>query len=152
MAVRDHERERMHVEVKTTRVRPRGFQIRKEDGERLGFSRGCGGCSSWFKGRSRQPHTEECRARFRKLLADEARVRFAAEKRREFDEKMKENAKNKIARKTDKQEEGGWTQVGGSSSSASGMRSPGPTVRPTGDGLGSPGMEGGPWRRRWLEV
>ena len=77
----DEGEDRMRVEVKTTKVRPRDFHIRKEDADRLGYSRGCGGCSSWFKGRARQPHTQECRERFRKLLAEEARVQYAAEKR-----------------------------------------------------------------------
>ena len=98
----------VRVEVKTTRVRPRDFHIRKEDAERLGFSRGCGGCSSWFKGRSRQPHTEEFRERFRKLLADEARVKYAAEKRREFDDKMEEKARKKLARTGGNEREGGY--------------------------------------------
>ena len=31
-------------------------------------TRGCAGCSSWFKGLSRQPHSEKCRARFKDLL------------------------------------------------------------------------------------
>ena len=105
------------LKSKTTKVRPRDFQIRKEDAERLGYSRSCGGCSSWFKGRSRQPHTEDCRERFRKLLADEARVQYAAEKRREFDEKMEDRAWKKLARKQELEGQGGYSQVGGSSSS-----------------------------------
>ena len=91
--------------------------MKKEDVERLGYGRDCGGCSSWFKGRARQPHTQECRERFRKLMAEEARVQYAAEKRREFDEKMEDKARKKLARKGGTEGEGGYAQVGDSSSS-----------------------------------
>ena len=114
----DGGQDRIQVEVKTTRVRPRDFQIRQEDAERLGYSRSCGGCSSWFKGRARQPHTEVCRERFRKLLADEARVQYAAQKRREFDENMEDKGRKKLARTQDSNGQGGYAQVGGSSSSS----------------------------------
>ena len=114
----DGAQDRIRVEVKTTKVRPRDFKIKKEDAERLGYSRSCGGCSSWFKGRSRQPYTEDCRERFRKVLAEEARVRYAAEKRSEFDEKMEDRAWKKVARRQETEGQGGYTQVGGSSSSS----------------------------------
>ena len=53
---------------------PRDFPIHKKDGEKHGFTRGCGGCSSWFKGLGRQEHNEACRARFRELLKDEQKM------------------------------------------------------------------------------
>ena len=90
----------MRVEVKTTKVRLRDFHITKEDEDSLGYSCGCGGCCSWFKGRARQPHTQECRERFRKLMAEEAWVQYAAEKRREFDEKMEDKARKPSCRAT----------------------------------------------------
>ena len=52
------------VFVNTREKEPREFYISKEDGEKYGYTRGCGGCSSWFKGLGRQPHTEACRERF----------------------------------------------------------------------------------------
>ena len=34
------------VVISTRRIPPRAFQIRKEDAEKYGYSRGCAGCSS----------------------------------------------------------------------------------------------------------
>ena len=56
------------IVVKTRQVPPRAFQIRKEDAERHGYSRGCPGCSSWFRGLGRQPHMTECLDRFAGLM------------------------------------------------------------------------------------
>ena len=50
--------------VHTRRVPPRAFKIRKEDGAKDGFTRGCPGCSIRFRGHGRQQHFLECRARF----------------------------------------------------------------------------------------
>jgi len=61
--------------IETRQRAPRDFYIKKEDAEKHGYTRGCGGCSSWFRGLGRQPHTEKCRDRFRDLLKDEARVK-----------------------------------------------------------------------------
>ena len=50
--------------IRTRKLPPRAFQIRKEDAEQHGYTLGCAGCSSWFRGLGRQPHTPECRSRF----------------------------------------------------------------------------------------
>ena len=51
------------IVIETKNKAPRDFYIKKEDAEKHGYTRGCGGCSSWFKGLARQPHTENCRER-----------------------------------------------------------------------------------------
>ena len=66
---------------------PREFYIKKSDADKYGYTKGCGGCSSWSRGLARQPHTEECRNRFKELLKDEARVINAGERKRDFEEK-----------------------------------------------------------------
>jgi len=84
-----------------TRARaPREFYIRKEDAEKHGYTRGCGGCSSWFRGLGRQPHSEECRNRFRELLKDEARVVNAEERKKDFET-------NELEKRRRKEEKGG---------------------------------------------
>jgi len=76
------------VVVVNTRERdPRQFYISKRDAEKHGYTRGCGGCSSWFRGLGRQPHTEECRERFRKLMGEEAKVNNLDRKRKDYEEK-----------------------------------------------------------------
>ena len=94
------------VVISTRRVPPRSFQIRKEDAEVRGYSRGCAGCSSWFRGLGRQPHTAECRARFAEILKDDAKYQNAEKKRVEFEDKIKE----KEDRKRQRREEGGAEQ------------------------------------------
>ena len=47
------------VFVNTREKEPREFYISKADAEKHGYTRGCGGCSSWFRGLGRQPHTED---------------------------------------------------------------------------------------------
>jgi hypothetical protein len=94
------------VVVKMRAPPPRSFQIRKEDAEKHGYSRGCAGCSSWFRGLGRQPHSPECRARFEQLLKDEARFKNAVRRKEEYDEKVKERAAKK-ARKSEEGEAGG---------------------------------------------
>ena len=54
--------------------------------DKFGYTKGCGGCSSWYRGLGRQPHTEACRDRFRELLKDEARVISAQERKRDSEE------------------------------------------------------------------
>ena len=76
------------VFVNTREREPREFYISKEDAEKHGYTRGCGGCSSWFKGLGRQPHTEKCRERFKELMRGEAKVRNAEKRKREFEERM----------------------------------------------------------------
>ena len=89
--------------------RPREFQIMKGDGERFGYTRGCGGCTSWFKGVGRQGHTEACGDRFRGLK-EEARVKSAAGRKKEFEEKelekrRRKEEKRKRRRKTEQRRE-----------------------------------------------
>ena len=75
--------------IKTRETAPREFQIRKSDAEKHGYTRGCGGCSSWFRGLARQPHSEACRRRFKELTAGGAKVKMAEAKKAEFEEKAK---------------------------------------------------------------
>ena len=49
------------IVVETKSKPPREFQIRLEDAKKHGYTSWCGGCSSWFRGLARQPHTEACR-------------------------------------------------------------------------------------------
>ena len=84
------------VVVCTRKVPPTAFQIRKEDAERHGHTRGCPGRTSWFRGLGRQAHTPECRARFAEALNDDARFQKAEAKRTEFEEKaMKRDEKKR---------------------------------------------------------
>lgn len=87
---------------------PRDFYISKKDAERHGYTRGCGGCSSWFKGLGRQPHTEACRARFRDLMKDEAKVRNQEARRKEFEDR----GDGKRMRKDSKEEPAGAKEEG----------------------------------------
>ena len=110
---------------------PREFYIKQEDGVTHGYTRGCPGCSSWFKGKSRKPHSEKCRDRFRDVMEGEARVKNAEVRKKAFTEKHKrkqddsekggEETEAKKDRKTEvkvgEQVRSGQ-QVGGSSSSA----------------------------------
>ena len=58
--------------VVTKRLVPREFHITEKDAERHGYSRGCLGCASWFRGvRKQQLHTAECRERFHKQISDD---------------------------------------------------------------------------------
>ena len=75
--------------MNTREKEPREFYISKSDAEKHGYTRGCGGCSSWFRGLGRQPHTEECRKRFEGLMKDEAKVKNAKRRMEEFEEKQK---------------------------------------------------------------
>ena len=85
--------------IKTRQLAPRAFQIRKEDAEKHGYSRGCASCSSWFRGLGRQPHTTECRARFAEVLKEDAKYRNAERKRVEFENKVKEKDDRKRRKK-----------------------------------------------------
>jgi len=72
------------VFIETRERAPREFFIKQEDCEKYGYTEGCAGCSSWFKGRGRQPHTRSCRERLRGCMQDEARVIFSEKRRQEF--------------------------------------------------------------------
>ena len=74
----------------TKRQVTREFYITKKDAESHGYTRGCPGCGSWFRGVGKQPHTAECRKRFRKLMSDDARVQLANLKRQRFAEEEQE--------------------------------------------------------------
>mgnify|MGYP000494412225 CR=1 FL=1 len=56
------------VFIETKSKVPREFYIKKEDLEEHGYTRGCGGCSSVFRGLARQPHNDVCRERLRGVL------------------------------------------------------------------------------------
>ena len=81
--------------IETRERAPREFYIRREDCEKHGYTRGCGGCSSWFQGLSRQPHSEKCRERFREILKGEARVKNAEARRAEFEQREAEKKRKK---------------------------------------------------------
>jgi hypothetical protein len=81
---------------------PREFYIRKEDGEKHGYTKGCSGCSSWFRGLGRQPHSKACRDRFRELLKGEAKMKNAEKRKQEFEEKVARKAEKKEQKKEEK--------------------------------------------------
>ena len=78
------------VVVRTRQVPPRAFQTRKEDVEVHWYTKGCAGCSKWFFGLGRQPHTSECRARFAQIMKEDARYQNAEKRKQEFEDKMRE--------------------------------------------------------------
>ena len=85
---------------------PREFQIRHEDAERHGYTRGCPGCTSWFRGLGRQPHNEGCRGRFRDVMREEGKVKRARGQKDEFQRKVqakraKKERKREAERKTE---------------------------------------------------
>ena len=86
----------------TKRQVPREFYITKKDAENHGYTRGCLGCGSWFHGVGEQPHTAECRERFRKLMSDDARVQLANQKRQRFEEEEQERKRRKEEKREDK--------------------------------------------------
>jgi hypothetical protein len=87
--------EREGITIRTRQTAPRAFQIRKEDAEKHGYTRGCAGCNSWFRGLGRQPHSQQCRARFEDLLKSDARYLNAERRKNEFEDKMRERAAKK---------------------------------------------------------
>ena len=89
---------------------PRDFYIRKTDAEKHGFTRGCAGCSSWFRGLGRQPHTEACRERFHDFMQNDAKIQLARSRRDAFEEvqleKKRRKEEKKHQRKRKAEEEG----------------------------------------------
>ena len=75
------------VFIETKERIPRDFCIGKKDTEMFGYTRGCGGCSSWSRGLSRQPHTEECRASFRDFMRDAAKVKSQEIRMKELEDR-----------------------------------------------------------------
>ena len=90
------------VFIQTRERPPREFYIKKSDAETHGYTRGCGGCSSWSRGLARQPHTEECRIRFKALLKDQARVINAEERKKDFETREVEKRRKKDDKKEEK--------------------------------------------------
>ena len=89
------------VVVKMKVAPPRAFQIRKEDADKHGYTRGCAGCQSWFRGLGRQPHTTACRDRFAELMKDEARFKNALIRKDEYEEKVEKKRARKEKKKED---------------------------------------------------
>ena len=90
------------VFIETRSRAPRDFYIKKTDAELHGYTRGCGGCSSWFRGLGRQPHTEACRERFRTLMRDDAKVKLAQSRRDDFAARETERKRRKETRKEER--------------------------------------------------
>ena len=99
------ERGMKEVIVKMREVVPREFQIRKEDAEKHGYTRGCAGCSSWFRGLGRQPHNDACRRRFAEMMKEDARVKNAMKRKDDFEEKVLEKQKIRQEKKAKKMAE-----------------------------------------------
>ncbi len=93
------------VFIETKSKVPREFYIKKEDLEEHGYTRGCGGCSSVFRGLARQPHNDVCRERLRSILKEGARVKNAEGRRKDFEDKELEKKRKKEEKKDDKREE-----------------------------------------------
>ena len=76
------------------------MRMRKEarSKEVCGCTRGCAGCSSWFRGLGRQPHTSECRARFAEIMEEDPRYQSAEKRKPHFDDKMGERKARHQAR------------------------------------------------------
>ena len=88
------------VTIVTKDRAPRDFYITKANAEQYGYTKGCPGCSSWFRGGGRQPHTAACRERFRKEMVEEAKVKLADSRKEQFVEEQL----HKKQRKEEKQE------------------------------------------------
>ena len=52
---------------------------------------------------ARQPHTPECRERFRKAMAEDAKVKGAHERKREFEDREIEKRRKKDEKKERKE-------------------------------------------------
>ena len=94
------------VVVDTREKAPRDFYIKKEDVEKHGTTRGCGGCSSFYRGLGRQPHSEACRSRLRGLMREEAKVKNTEVRKKEFEERVVDKKRRKEKRKRRKSGKG----------------------------------------------
>ena len=56
---------------------------------------------NWIRGVGKQPHTAECRERFRKLMSDDARVQLANLKKQCFAEEEQERKRRKEEKRED---------------------------------------------------
>ena len=90
------------VFIETRNVAPRDFHIRIGDADKYGVTRGCGGCSSSYRGEARQPHTVKCRERLRELMKDEAKVKNNEIRKRTFEEHELERKSRKGDKKYNK--------------------------------------------------
>ena len=94
---------------------PKDFSITMQDGKKYGFTKGCPGCSSYFRG-TKQSHNSACRQRFRSLFMEDAkrrlRVTDAEKRRKEFEEKINKENKEKENSLEEKEE-----NIGGSAGS-----------------------------------
>ena len=94
--------------IQTKRRPPNDFPIGIKDAEDHGYTKGCGGCSSWYRGLGRQPHTKECRKRFEGILKETQKYKNWEARRDEWLEAeearriKKEN--KKIAKEIEKKE------------------------------------------------
>ena len=93
------------VFIETKSKVPREFYIKKEDLEEHGYTRGCGGCSSVFRGLARQPHNDVCRERLRGILKEGAKVKNAEGRRQDFEKKELEKKRKKEDGEEDSREE-----------------------------------------------
>ncbi|MEC8428647.1 MAG: hypothetical protein VXZ35_09485, partial [Pseudomonadota bacterium] len=81
--------------IETRERAPRDFYLTKKEAEKHGYTRGCGGCNSWFRGLGRAPHTPACRERFRTLLREDAKVKSAEARKKEFEEREGDRKRRK---------------------------------------------------------
>ena len=81
------------VYIETKSKVPRDFYIIKKDAEKHGITRGCAGCSSFKRGSGMQPHTEECRNRFRELMKEDKKLKNYEARQEDF--KIEQEAKRK---------------------------------------------------------
>ena len=63
---------------------PRGFKITKKDLVTHGYSVGCPRCKVVLKGMGRQGHSNACRKRFEKVLAEEEKAKKATDRADDF--------------------------------------------------------------------
>ncbi len=89
--------------IETKSKVPREFYIKKEELEEHRYTRGCGGCSSVFRGLARQPHNDVCRERRRRILKEGAKVTNAAGSRKDCEDKELEKTRKKEEKKGKKE-------------------------------------------------
>ena len=79
---------------------PRQFRTSNEDYQEHGYTRGCLGCKALLGGKTKQKHSDHCRARMAEAMAGSKRVEGARERKRKFIEealKAEESKKDKKA-------------------------------------------------------
>ena len=97
--------------MKKKYVAPRSFQISKKDADKHGYTRGCAGCTSWFRGLARQEHNPDCRRRFEEAMKSEAKVQRAQALMEQFERRVakkrvqEEDKKEKKRREIDEEVE-----------------------------------------------